>query len=400
VSVAIIDQAVSAGSTLLVTVFAARELDPNAFGVFGMVFLVYVLSIGIIRAVVSLPALVHPAAEDVPSRPFGAALVLSGWIAALCTIVGLFLGESLGTAMIALAVTLPGLALLDVGRYLAFANQRPIQALQFDLVWTGVLVLGLATLYTFSAVTVVRLTLVWGITGSVGTLLVLWSYRGHEIDVSLTWVRQTWSFSWRYLVSFGTSAGITHTITLALGAIAGAAAVGSFRGAQFIVSPINVLFLGAINVLVSEGARSTTGVAEMTRRMAKVSFGMAASAAVVTAGTLMLSDTAGQLLLGESWDSAKNLLLPAGLGTVMLGIGGGAKIGLIGARAVRECLALDLRLAPILLVISLAGTLSYSASGLLWALVASNAVAAVMWWRRFLNVLAIRERAATAGSCG
>jgi O-antigen/teichoic acid export membrane protein len=365
-----------------------------------MVFLVYILSIGAIRAVVSLPALVHPAADDDPSRPIGAAVVLSGWISALSATAGLFIGGSLGTGLIALAVTLPGLAVLDVGRYLAFAGQRPMRALHFDLLWTGLLVLVMTSLYMLSDVTVVRLILLWGIAGVVGSLLVLWSYRGHKIKVSLAWARQTWSFSWRYLVSFGTSAGITHIVTLGLGLIAGASAVGSVRGAQFIVSPINVLFLGVINVLVAEGARVTTSIVELTRRMAKVSMGMAVSAAIVTAGTLSLSDPAGQFLLGESWDSAKDLLLPAGLATVMLGLGGGAKIGLTGARAVRECLALDLRLAPMLLIVALAGTLLYGAAGLLWALVASNAVAAVLWWRRFRAVLAAREGVATTGSQG
>lgn len=59
VGVAVIDQTLSAGSNVMIAVVAARLLGASEFGVFGVTYLIYVISTGIIRAMVGEPALVR-----------------------------------------------------------------------------------------------------------------------------------------------------------------------------------------------------------------------------------------------------------------------------------------------------------------------------------------------------
>ncbi len=68
-SVITVDQVVSGASNLLIAVLAARFLGVESFGLFGIIFMVYVTAQGLARGVVCEPVLVHPdEARDHPAR--------------------------------------------------------------------------------------------------------------------------------------------------------------------------------------------------------------------------------------------------------------------------------------------------------------------------------------------
>ncbi len=59
-SVITVDQVIAGASNVLISVLAARLLGVASFGLFGIVFLVYLVALGVTRALVSDPVLVHP----------------------------------------------------------------------------------------------------------------------------------------------------------------------------------------------------------------------------------------------------------------------------------------------------------------------------------------------------
>ena len=75
--VATIDQAISGASNILISILAARILGIESFGLFGLVFLVYVLALGSARALGGEPLLLHPVeAEARPGDASGTASVV------------------------------------------------------------------------------------------------------------------------------------------------------------------------------------------------------------------------------------------------------------------------------------------------------------------------------------
>lgn len=382
----------------MITVVAARLLDPVSFGIFGIVFVVYQLAASGIRAVVSEPALVDPVeAVSSPGALLGAGLVVGGAVGVLTATVGLALGGVLGPALLVLAGALPGMVLQDVARYLAFADRRPHVALRVDVIWLAVQACGLLLFSVMGGLTLLRVIVAWAGAGSLAGICALLPHR-RVMAWSVGWIRQHWSFSWRYLVSFGTTFGAAYAATLGLGAIAGVAAVGSVRGAQLVLSPLTMVFAATTNMLVVEVTHCAPDARQLRRRTVLAASSMAGVAAVVTAASLVVPDGVGRVILGESWESSQRLLLAAGVQAVMIGALAGARIGLIGSRAIRINLALDLQLAPVVIVLPTVGAVVAEAPGFLWALVATQALIALFWWYRFLHHLAGHDPGASAAS--
>src|SRR5579884_1791349 len=124
-----IDQVISGASNVLMAVLAARILGVAAFGLFGIVFLVYTLAVGVSRSLVSEPLLVHPLeAEERPGEVIGSGLLISVCLGVIVLLAGFVVvpsNGSLGYALVVLGGCLPLLVLQDLGRYQAFAIQRP-----------------------------------------------------------------------------------------------------------------------------------------------------------------------------------------------------------------------------------------------------------------------------------
>ena len=78
-----IDQAIAGASNLLFSLLAAVLLDPKSFGFWAILFLVYTILLGVSRALVGDPMLVHP--KELPWRR-------PGDLIGACIVLGLTLG--------------------------------------------------------------------------------------------------------------------------------------------------------------------------------------------------------------------------------------------------------------------------------------------------------------------
>src|SRR4051794_37141904 len=105
-SVITIDQAIAGASNVLIAVLAARLLGVASFGLFGIVFIAYVMAQGVSRALVCDPLLVHPEeAEARTGEVIGTSCLLALGLAVVVVAAGLavrVLDARLGDALIVL----------------------------------------------------------------------------------------------------------------------------------------------------------------------------------------------------------------------------------------------------------------------------------------------------------
>ena len=106
----------------------------------------------------------------------------------------------------------------------------------------------------------------------------------------------------------------------------------------------------------------------------------------ITAVALVMPDSLGEALLGDSWDAARGLILPAGISAAMFGATSGAVIGLRAARAAHETLVIGLQMTAFQAVIPTLGAVLDDERGFLWSMVLVWVIGSLVWWRCYLAI--------------
>jgi O-antigen/teichoic acid export membrane protein len=404
VSLSVIDQAVSAASNVLVTLVAARELSVDGFGRFGLIFLLASFAAGSARSLIGNPTLVRQeaAAVDRARDPLAAAVLFGVGTAGLLALSALVVGGDLRRPILSLALVLPGIVVQDVGRSLYFAALEPAGALFLDVLWIVVEVGALIALVGANRLTLSWIVLAWGLGAGVGAVIVLLRRGVRLLVPSLRWIRASWGYAWRYFVAFVATLGASQITGILLGVISGVSAVGAIRAAQTIFGPINNLTSGMLVALVPD-QRLATPNRQVLRQLLLASAALSGLALVMTAVAFLVPHEIGEMALGDSWSSARSVLLPSGLGAALLGSIIGALAGLRAAHALREGLAVELRLAALVCTVPLIGAAVDDARGYAWALVITLAIGSLLFWQSYSRVVdtwAPADLADGAGSAG
>lgn len=393
VTYAIADQALASVSNVGTAVVAARTLDRRTFGAFGIAMAVYLLAQGSCRAVITEPFLSresHLGWEEIrkPAREAAGTAVVFGLLAGAGLLLAApVVGGPTGRALAALAVVLPGLLLQDAWRYCFVAAQRPQDAVVNDAAWCGVQVLTVAFLAASGRFSVTTVLLWWGGAGTVAALLgCLQASAVPDLRSARRWMARYWDLGGRYAAEFATSTGAGQGTLLALGAIAGLVAVGAVRAAQVFFGPINVLFGGMYMALVPEGVRLAGDPVRLRRLMILGSLGLVAFSTGWLLLGLALPATWGRALLGDTWNNARALLLPVGLGVIGGGAASGAIAGLRALAAARASLHARLLGLPFMVVLPVAGSFLGAREFALGLAIATWA-SAFVWWRAFDHAL-------------
>ena len=389
-----VDQAISGGSNVLIAVLAARILGVESFGLFGIVFLVTITAQGAIRALVCEPLLVRPAeAEERPGEVVGTALMLGAAMGLLVVMTGVGAwqwDQRLGDALFVVGILLPLLSLQDVGRYLGFAIHRPKLALRLDLLWLVLLLAAAVVVIWLDVRTLAWFIAAWAGSGSLAGLLVFWQHRGDRLRYGRAWLRESWMFSWRYLLSFIFNQGGVLVATVAHTAIAGARELAGVRGAMLLLSVAMTIQIGG----------GSAGVADISRledrllvrsRAGRIAMITVAAASLNGAVLLLMPDSGGRAVLGDSWAAAEPLLVPVIIQVALQGVLLGARVGLLGTRAVRTTLVVDLATTPMLVGVSTFGAFVGGGTGYCWGVVIALGIAASVWWLLLLRKLSTSD---------
>jgi O-antigen/teichoic acid export membrane protein len=387
-SVITIDQAIAGGSNVLIALIAARLLSAASFGLFALIFLTYVMAQSVSRALVCDPLLVHPVeAEGRKGEVIGTSCLMGLGLGGAVVLVGVAvstLNTSLGLALIVLGALLPLLVLQDLGRYLGFATQRPSLALVLDVTWLLLLAVAVVPLFLTDTKSLAWLTAAWAGSGACAGVLTFVQHRGSGLRLGFAWLRYTWGFSWRNLVSYTAQQGGLLAAASAVGAIAGARALGGLQGATLLLRPCVTVQIAVTAGTMGHVARALGEKSEIRRYVRNASLLTTVGATVNTAIVLVLPDGVGRALLGDSWVVAQPLLLAAGVQFIFLSLMAGPRAGLLGERAIRKILVIDVVSTLLVVAVSVGGAEVNGALGALWGIAIVQGLIAVVMWTTFV----------------
>lgn len=397
-SVITVDQVISGASNVLIAVLAARVLSAASFGLFGIVFLIYMILVGgVARALVNDPLLVHPIeAQERPGEVIGTSCLLGLAMGAFMLLAGLGIqiwNTQLGDAMMVLGACIPLLVLQDLGRYIGFATRKPAAALVLDVTWLLLMFVAVAALFATGRRTLPWFIAAWGGSGALAGLLLFTQHSVRQVKPGLVWLRYTWSFSWRYLVSYTTTQGSVLAASSGVGAIAGARALGGVQGAILMTRPFSTFQVAVTAASIGEVSRSPGHRTEVRRHVAKTSVLSTGAALFNVAFMLLLPDRLGRAVLGATWSAAHPLLVATAAQVLCIGLFTGFRAGLLGLRAIRKVMVIDIITTVVILVGSISGAAVNGAKGAIWAIAIGQGVLSLVWAAVFISHTGHLERA-------
>lgn len=371
-----LDQGLSAVSNLLLSIVIARALDAGGYGSFAVAFLVFGVLVALTRAAIGQPLQITFSSEEptefrrVLRSAVGAATVI-GAVSGLGAIaVGGVLSGETGKALIALGVCLPGLLVQDTCRMAFFSSARADRAAANDGLWTVLEFAVIAALLLLDIDDVGVFILAWGgsATAAACAALLVLGVRP-QLRGSVRWLLGQRRLSGYLVAEYVLGQGLSQAGILLVGLPGTPADVGALRGAQVLLGPLNIIVTAA----------SIFGIPEIARRRdmdprRREQFCWVASGAVLlittvyTAVLLVLPDSIGVKLLGDTWAGAETVLLPLSVLALAVAVGVGPGIILYGLGRARETFGLNVLSAPVLLVLLTIGIWRDLAVGAAWAI--------------------------------
>ncbi len=394
----IADQALSSMTNFAASIAVAREVSAGEFGAFGVAFLVYLLAVGLTRAVAAEPYLVrHSATDDDEGDDLGAGSAALG-VAALCGVVGavpiataaFLLGGPMGAALWPVALLLPLLLVQDIARYVLVGRRDAKRAVASDVAWLVLLVPGFALAISSGGSELRWLVAAWAVAGSIAGLVVLRPGLVPSPRAARGWWSRHGDLAPRFAGEFLAGNGARHLSFVLMGAVAGTAAVGAVRAVQVLFGPYNVAMMGAQLVGVSEAVRVRRESPQRLGRFGdRVSALMAAGALALGVVALLLPDSAGEALFGASWAQGSDLVPFQMVAEACAGIVIGSLLVLRATEAADLSLRARLMVAPLTVLGVLVGAALADARGAMAGLVAAQLVAVVVWRSR--STVALRR---------
>lgn len=380
------DQAASSLSNFAVGIYVARSLGLTAFGVFSLAWVTYGVVLNISRGLATDPLVVRFSGVPESSwraavaRSSGTAIGVGAVIGVVCLVAGPVLGGDLGAAFAGLGVMLPGLLLQDSWRYAFFAAGDGRKAFVNDVVWGVALIPAMVVAAHVGTVT--AFLLAWGGSASVAAGYGCVQSRIRPRPAAARgWLRDHRDLGYRYLVENVGVSGAGQLQAYGLGVVVGVGAVGVIRGAELLLGPFIAVLMGLSLVTVPEAARVLRHAPRRLGGFCLLLGGGQAVGALLWGATLLpVPDRLGELVLGEVWASAAELIVPVALGVAATGLGTGAAAGLRALAAARRSLRCQLFASACYVVGGVGGAIVGGTAGSAWGAALASACGSAVWW--------------------
>lgn len=403
VSWTVVDQVLSALSNVLLAVLVARAVDADGFGSFSTAFLVFSLIIGLTRSAVGQPLQITFAAAD-PVHFLAAvrsALGASMLIGAICGLIaaaaGLALAGETGQALLALAVCLPGLLVQDTCRMAFFASGQPRNAAAIDALWAVLLFSALAAVLAAGVTAIWVPIVVWGIGATLAALAGIALLRAiPRLRGAVRWTLEQRRLTGYLLAEYVLGQGIAQVGILMVAVIGTEAGVGALRAAQVLLGPLNILGAAAFMFAVPEIARRPS-MSQRGRAMlcVGVSAAMALATVLYCGILLLLPNSIGEELLGDTWTGAESVLLAMCVLSLSAALATGPAAVLYGIGLARVTFFVNIIKAPLLVVLMGIGIPLWGAEGAAWAIAATETALLPLWFWRVRTALRASRPAIT-----
>jgi hypothetical protein len=385
---AVIDQALASGSNFLVAILVVRSVSPADFGAFSIAVVIYVLSVGVSRALTTEPLAirfgraVNPIMAQAP-RCLGLALCFGILVGTACVVAALSTGGALRSVLLVLGVTFPLLIVQDAGRVAFFALGRPRRAAANDAVWALVQLPLVAAVMVQPHAQTWHYVAAWLVPGAMAgsfmlvQLRVLPSLRGAG-----AWFADNRKLAIPLVWNYGLTAAPAYLLFALMPIVASLYELGMARSAYLPYGFFGVVFQSAWLVLLPAASRRSS--AHLARLAAWSSAGLGALALVWS--IVLAVAVPGQLgvtLFGESWNDTRTIRLIFAAALVAQAIGVGPLVALRALEAPKLLVYVRLVTAPLMLAVGLILSAHYGAAGLAVAILIGDFSTTLLSWAVF-----------------
>lgn len=392
------DQGVSSLTNFALSIYIARTLGAVQFGAFSLAYVTYGFALNVSRGLATDPLMVRFSGTDLPAWRRAAAdcagtAVAVGLAAGACvSAAGLLLGGATGSAFLALGLTLPGLLLQDSWRYSFFALGRGHHAFVNDAVCALVLLPVLAFLQIGGHASVFWFVFAWGATTTVGAAIgPLQARVAPSLAAATNWLSAHRDLGPRFTAEGSASSVAGQLRGYGIDLILGLAAVGYIQAANTLMGPFRIVYTGMSMITLPEAARL---LRRSPRRLPLycgavstgfVLLGLAWGVALL----VVLPRGLGHLMLHSLWQPTYPLILPATVSIMgMAGAGIGAGTGLHALGAARRSLRAMIISSALTVACALAGAMvTHTAVGTTWFVAGASWLNVLVFWWQFRQAL-------------
>jgi len=304
-----VDQVFSSASNGIFTFAVAVASSAQSFGRIVLIFTALVTVLGVQRGAVGTPLLLKSGQTTQQIRRDGSFALVAALATGCAVLVAMVVwGHEIGMAAVLLGVSAPILLCQDVLRYVTFAEGRPHVAATWDGVWF------LGTLSLLVSAWLKLSTVPWLIGGWAAFGLTALAGMAADLRVApqLSGFGRWAKDGWQHRIRFGIDAGAEQIgvfVVLALvAALLSPIATAALRGATVLLSPLAIL-AGALQlVVISESTRNSAQPRDVWYAALRLMGGIAALTAVIGVVLCLMPASVGALLLGQSFEPARDVL--------------------------------------------------------------------------------------------
>lgn len=382
---AIIDQALSSGSNFLLAIVVVRSVSPADFGAFSIAVLIYVLTIGVSRALTNEPLAIRfgravdPIMAEAP-RCLGLALWFGSLVGTGCIVAALITGGTLGSVLFVLGIALPLLIVQDACRVACFALGRPRLAAANDAVWALLMLPLVVLVMSQPDAKTWQYVAAWLVPGAAAAAVLLVQLRVvPALRGARAWFVNTRTLGMPLVWNYGLTAAPAYLLFALMPLVASLDELGMARAAYLPYGFYGVIFQGTLLVLLPAASRRSS--AYLARLAVWSSAGLGALALLwVSVLAFAVPAQLGVALFGERWNDTTSIRLIFAGALVAQAIGVGPLVALRALEAPKLLVYVRLITAPLLLAGGLILSAVYGAEGLAVAIVFGDVSATLLSW--------------------
>lgn len=366
------DQCLSSGTNLFLTLIVVRSVSIPEFGTFSVAYIVYTLALGLARALVFEPIVIREARSEEDGEPssrdaLGVSVTVGVTVGTALACGGLILGDEAASGLVSMAAILPLLLVQDGVRGIWYSRGLHRNAALNDLLWAlGALISLLLVSAIQNDPPVWLLIAAWGLPG---TLAGLWGLKsvggGLTISAGRGWFVGHGGLIASLLLDYCVTVGVAQACFALVALVAGIEELGLMRAALVPLGFLNVLYTGTrLVTLPSMSRQGESG--EMSVKAIRLPVAVSATMgtiALMWSVFIWLMPGVVRVVVGENWDSARQVFLAVAGVLVAQGVTVGADIALRGSRRPFDLARARLMSAPVTLICTSSGAMASGALG-------------------------------------
>lgn len=382
------DQIFSSATNFGVNILIARSLGPASFGAFSIAFAAYILILNVCRAVNTEPLAIRFSGVGEQTWRTGvsrasAATLGMGAVGSLgCGLVALLTSGDLQASFLAIAITLPGLLYVDMWRFAFFAAGKGHLAMATDALWAVLMFPAVIYLLGVPEPSLFFTALAWAASATVAGLIaaVAWGV-GPAFTQLFTWLREHRDLTPSFVGEMAAVSGASQLALVGVGVVANLAAVGAYRAAHVLFGPLRVIYQGMTLFGVPEGVRALQDSPRQLARGTRLgAVGLSVVALAYGVGLMVMPESWGTFILGETWAPVQPLIAPFTVGLVAVGLSTPTYIGLRALEAARTAFGVRLVVATVEVIATVTGAALGGAPGAAWGGQGSKLCGSGVWW--------------------